>query len=71
MLSDLLSKEELQKLYNDGLSFVQIAAEYNSSGTSVHRLMRLYDIKTRTPTEIAIVKRSKIGTDQKNMSNLL
>jgi len=45
----LLKKEELVELYDSGLTQTQIAEMHNVSQKVIWRLMKEYNIKTRTP----------------------
>lgn len=67
-LSKILSKEDLQKLYDNGLTQKDIAALYNTSSAPVNRLMKRYGIEARSNTEISILKTLDIGEHQKRCS---
>ena len=68
MLSEILSVDKLQELYDTGLSQVEIAASYNVKPSTICRLMKKYQIVSRSNSERADLQKSNIYADSKKCS---
>ena len=65
MLSDILSKNKLQELYDEGLSQPEISKLYNVKSSTICRLMKKYNIVSRSNSERADLRKSNIDDDSK------
>ncbi len=66
----MIAKERLERLYNKGLSMMEIAKEVGSSPSGVKYWMDKYNIPRRTRSEATYVKRNPSGDPFKIKKNL-
>lgn len=65
MLSDILSADKLQELYDNGLSQIEISTLYNVKSSTICRLMKKYKIVSRSNSERADLRKSNISDTSK------